>query len=150
MNTEQIRKVFRDKKDTPCPITERLLKAGFQQAGGGYIKYAYASEIEVDYRKAEPTQWWHLIRSYCDRTKPQKVFGRSIVCGELIFWMAEVLECVSTDELNALADRIIASGVTKKRRNQSKPPMVYDRKKWNAEIQKLCFDKIQQAVEGAE
>ncbi len=64
--------------------------------------------------------------------------------------MAEVLGCVGTDELNALADQIIASGIPKKRRNQSKPPVVYDRKKWNAEIQKLCFDNIQKAVEGAE
>ena len=147
MNTEQIMKAYQDKKNTPCPITERLIMAGYQQKNTGYIKYAYQQGVEVNYSIAQPTQWWHLIVSYCFRNKPDKTFGKNIVCGELIFWMAEVLRCVSENELNELADQIIKSATPQKRRDKSKPQVVYDRKKWNHEIQKLCFDKIVAMVE---
>ena len=147
MTTEQIRKTYQDKKDKPCPITERLIKAGYQQESEGYIKYAYMNGVEVNYKNAEPTQYWHLIKSYCDRTEPQKTFGKTIVCGELILWMAEVLESIDIDDLNSLADKIIKSAVPKKRRDENKPPVKYDRKTWNLEIQKLCFDKIAEKVE---
>lgn len=147
MTIEQVRKTYQDKKDTPCPITERLIKAGYQQEQNGYIDCAYKNGIGVNYKNAEPTQWWHLIKSYCDCKKPQETFGKTIVCGELIFWMAEVLECISIDDLNSLADKIIISAVPKKRRDKKKPPVKYDRKTWNLEIQKLCFDKITEKVE---
>lgn len=62
------------------------------------------------------------------------------MCGELIFWMAEVSEVVPEGELRELLERIIAS----------KDDIVpgYDRRKWNKEIQRICFDRIVAEVEG--
>ena len=60
-------------------------------------------------------------------------------CGELIFWMAEVSEAVPEGELQGLLERIIAS--------KDDAASGYDRKKWNKEIQKICFDKIVAEVE---
>ncbi len=140
---------YNDKKNKECPLVEKLIKSGYQQERGGYIKYAYEhkSEVEVDYRNAEPNQWWHLIKSYCDRTNKDKNFPKSIKCGELIFWMAEVGECVEKKELENLVDNIIASGTPVNRKNDQKPKFKYDRKKWNEEIHNLCFDKIVKVVE---
>ena len=38
MTIEQVIRLFVDKEETPCPLTERLIGAGFQQKDGGYIK----------------------------------------------------------------------------------------------------------------
>ena len=57
MNVRQVKKIFKDKKDTPCPLTERLIKAGYQQTGGGYINLAKKRGLTVDYTKAGPTQY---------------------------------------------------------------------------------------------
>ena len=70
----------------------------------------------------------------------EKVFGRSIVCGELIFWMAEVSEAMPEGELRGLLERIIAS--------KDDVASGYDRKKWIKEIQRICFDRIVAEVEG--
>jgi hypothetical protein len=51
--------------------------------------------------------------------------------------MAEVLNCVPKTEMESLLNKIIASGTAVKN-----GIIVYDRKKWNKEIQNLCFDKI--------
>lgn len=147
MNIQQVTQVYKNKKAVPCPITERLVKAGYQQQSKGYIAYAKDNGIEVNYKKGEPNQWWHLIESCCNNSIPQKTFGRNIVCGELILWMAEVIDCVSKKELNLLVDKIIQSGIPKKRISESRPNIRYERKKWNKEIQDLCFDKIVKAVE---
>lgn len=40
MNNQQVQHFFYDKKDTPCPITESLIKSGYQQEREGYIAYA--------------------------------------------------------------------------------------------------------------
>ena len=141
MNIRQVEKFFIDKKDTPCPLTERLIKAGYQQTGGGYIDLAKKRGLTVDYTKAEPTQYWHLMEEYIPTVPEDKKFSKSIVCGELIFWMAEVAEAVSIKELEELAERIIADG------NSSTIPPKYDRIKWNKEIQNLCFDAIVDRVE---
>ena len=37
MNNQQVQNFFYDKKDTPCPITESLIKSGYQQEREGYI-----------------------------------------------------------------------------------------------------------------
>jgi hypothetical protein len=76
-----------------------------------------------------------LIRIFV--TNESDIFGKSIVCGELIFWMAEVLNCVPKTEMESLLNKIIASGTAVKN-----GIIVYDRKRWNKEIQNLCFDKI--------
>ena len=74
--------------------------------------------------------------SYCDKKNESDIFGKSIVCGELIFWMAEVLNCVPKTEMESLLNKIIASGTAVKN-----GIIVYDRKRWNKEIQILCLDK---------
>ena len=140
MNMRQVRLFFQDKKDTPCPLTERLIKAGYQQTGGGYIALAKKRGITVDYKKAEPTQYWHLFEEYLPTVDENKTFSKSIVCGELIFWMAEVSEAVPKEELGALVDEITNSSPI-----PGDPPK-YDRIKWNTAIQELCFDAIAKAV----
>ena len=140
MNIRQVEKFFKDKKDTPCPLTERLIKAGYQQTGGGYIDLAKKRGLTVDYTKAKPTQYWHLIEEYCPSADKNKSFNKSIVCGELIFWMAEVSKAVPDDKLKELLGRIIADG------GGATPPK-YNRIKWNKEIQNLCFDAIVNVVE---
>lgn len=146
MTIEQIRKAYQDKEHVPCPITERLVKAGYQQEKDGYIGYAHNKGKEIDYRKSLPTQWWHLLKAYCDQSDSNAEPNR-IQCGELIFWMAEVLECVGADELNNMANRIIKSAKPKERRDKSKPQVEYERRKWNMEIKNLCFDSIVKKVE---
>ncbi len=133
---EKVRSFFLDKENKPCPLTEMLVKSGYQQVSGGYIDRARKENIVVDYRKNSPSQYWHLM-SYCEANNPSKMFPRSIVCGELLFWMAEVSESVSKAELNQLLDNIINSPLYIK---GDRP--YYDRKKWNELIHKLCFDSI--------
>ena len=133
---EKVRSFFLDKENKPCPLTEKLVKAGYQQVSGGYIDRARKENIVVDYCQNSPSQYWHLM-SYCEANNPSKVFPRSIVCGELLFWMAEVSESVSKSELKLLLDSIITSPIS----SDGKRP-IYDRKKWNGLIHKLCFDSI--------
>lgn len=140
MNIRQVEEFFEDKKNTPCPLTERLIKAGYQQTSGGYIDLAKKHGLTVDYTKAKPTQYWHLIEEYCPSVDKDKPFNKSIVCGELIFWMAEVSKAVPDDKLKELLERIINDG------NGATPPK-YDRVKWNKEIQNLCFNTIVDIVE---
>jgi len=141
MNIRQVKEFFTDKKNTPCPLTEKLIKAGYQQTGGGYITLAKKRGLIVDYTKAEPTQYWHLMKEYVPSVPEDKAFSKSIVCGELIFWMAEVSKAVSTEKLEELLSHIIADGGT------SITPPKYDRTRWNKEIQVLCFDAIVSVVE---
>lgn len=79
--------------------------------------------------------------TYCNSQDDNKTFGRSIVCGELIFWMAEVLGCVSHKDMNSLADTII-----KNAEMGDNGEIIYNRKLWNNKIQELCFDKIEKAI----
>lgn len=141
MNIRQVEEFFKDKNNTPCPLTERLIKAGYQQTGGGYIDLAKKRGLTVDYTKAEPTQYWHLTEEYIPSVPEDKVFSRSIVCGELIFWMAEVSKAVPEEKLEELLERIIADG------DKRVTPPKYNRIKWNKEIQNLCFDVIGAIVE---
>ena len=57
MNNQQVQNFYYDKKDTPYPITESLIKSGYQQEREGYIAYAKEHGIEVNYLEAKPTQW---------------------------------------------------------------------------------------------
>ncbi len=133
MKIAQVNKYFIDKENVPCPLTERLVRAGYRQMSGGYINKAKALGIE------NPSQYWHLT-SYCNSVNKDKTFGKNVECGELIFWMAEVSGAVPEGELRELLERIIAS----------KDDIVpgYDRRKWNREIQRICFDRIVAEVEG--
>lgn len=44
-----IKEYFLSKDNTPCPLTEKLVKAGYQQRNGGYIERAIREGVEVDY-----------------------------------------------------------------------------------------------------
>ena len=147
MNTKQVRDYYETKKDFPCPLTEKLIKSGYQQLGDGYIARAKKNGLKIDYREAEPNQWWHLIESYCDNTGDEVPFTKTIQCGELIFWMAEVANCVDKSKLEELVDAIIANGAPKNVRDETRPNVTYDRRKWNREIQNLCFENIVKVVE---
>ena len=109
MNNQQVQNFFYDKKDTPCPITESLIKSGYQQEREGYIGYAKEHGVEVNYLEAKPTQWWHLIECYCAQSDPLKPFTYSVRCGELYFWMAEVSGSFSQEELLKLKDQAMAA-----------------------------------------
>ena len=140
MTIQQVREFFLDKKLMPCPLTEELVFAGYQQVSGGYIDRAKKSGIKVNYKDNAPSQYWHLM-SYCysrDRSKP---FNKRIACGELIFWMAEASRAVDFVTLRQLANRIIGSADNTK---GCRP--TYDRKIWNREIHRVCFDKIVIAI----
>lgn len=63
MNIRQVEEFFKDKNETPCPLTERLIEVGYQQTGGGYIDLAKKRGLTVDYKKAEPTQYCILLRN---------------------------------------------------------------------------------------
>lgn len=150
MNTLQVYNFFKNKKDFLSPCADGLIQAGYQQESGGYIKNAKEQGIAVDYQKCQPSQYWHLIESYCSRTEDDVNFTRRIQCGELILWMAETSQAVSKEELDNLVDRIIKSGEPcPRRKGSTKPPVKYSRKIWNREIQNVCFDKIVQKVEAA-
>jgi len=136
MTIGEVKAFFQDKEQTPCPLTEQLVKAGYQQVSGGYIDRAKWRGVSVNYKENSPSQYWHLM-NYCDRRCADFPFTKSIVCGELIFWMAEVSSAVDPVNLKRLASQIIESADLSR---GSRP--VYDRKKWNREIQKVCFDKI--------
>lgn len=150
MTVEQVKKVYEDMENKSCPITEDLIKAGYQQMRGGYIKTAKENNKTVDYKQALPTQYWHLFESYFKSAKitENTLFTKRVVCGELIFWMAEVLDCVDKAELEDLCNKIINNPLptkNKKRNTNARP--VYSRRKWNKAIQDLCFDKIVEKVE---
>ena len=122
MKIKEVKEFFKDKENTPCPLTERLISAGFKQKSGGYIDIAKKKGI------SNPSQYWHLM-NYCDMVDGEKTFGRNVVCGELIFWMAEVSGAVSSNELEKLVEEIINGNVN-------------DRKKWNKVIGDVCFERI--------
>lgn len=125
-----------DKEHAPCPLTEKLVKAGYQQKSGGYIDRARKEGIIVDYTQNSPSQYWHLM-TYCESRDGYKTFSKSIVCGELIFWMAEVSGFVDVTTLEQLVNQIIQSADHSK---GYRP--IYDRVKWNHIIQDVCFERI--------
>lgn len=136
MTIGEVNNYFQNKEHTPSPLTEQLVKAGYQQVSGGYIDTAKWRGVKVSYKENSPSQYWHLM-TYCDRRRADLPFTKSVVCGELIFWMAEVSGAVETEELEKLCNQIIESADLTRG-----PRPVFDRKKWNCEIQRVCFDKI--------
>ena len=141
MTIEQVIRLFVDKEETPCPLTERLVGAGYQQKDGGYIKRAQKEGLDIDYKRNLPSQYWHLM-SYCHSRHPQEPFRKSIVCGELIIWMAEDSNSVPEADLRKLVDKITGNVLT----TEGDQP-IYDRTRWNKEIQRLCFDALKAKVE---
>ena len=127
MDNRQVRRFFIDKEDVPTPLCDALIAGGYRQKRGGYIDYAKESGVE------NPSQYWHLIESWSGRSAPDKVFGRSIVCGELIFWMAEASRAVSPQVLERLKDDALRD-----------PD---NRSRGNTLIGDVCFDAIARVVE---
>ena len=141
MTIEQVKNYFADKDDVPSPLTERLVGAGYQQKAGGYIKRAQKEGLEIDFTKNSPSQYWHLM-TFCSIRPEKENFTKTIQCGELIFWMAEVSGSVPTDALEQLVGAIIQDAIG---HDGDRP--IYDRRHWNKEIQRLCFDSINVVVE---
>ena len=140
MTTGQVKHFFCDKENVPCPLTEKLVKAGYQQISGGYIDRARWRNAKVSYKENSPSQYWHLM-TYCDSRRSDHPFTKSITCGELVFWMAEVSGAVEKEQLERLANQIVESVDL----SRGVRP-IYDRKKWNREIQDLCFDGLFEKV----
>ena len=144
MTKGQVKHFFIDKESVPCPLTEKLVKAGYQQISGGYIDSARWRNVKVSYKENSPSQYWHLM-IFCDRYRFDHLFTKSVTCGELIFWMAEVSDAVEKVQLERLANQIIESADV----SRGVRP-IYDRRKWNREIQDLCFNKLVEKVESYE
>nr|WP_320024118.1 hypothetical protein [uncultured Acetobacterium sp.] len=145
MTTVEIYFFYKDKKNISCPLTEALIKEGYQQERGGYIDFAHEKGVEVDYTKAKPSQWWHLIESYCNRTASNIEFSKTIKCGELYFWMAEVSGCFSEEELMQLKDKALESAIKFNRRNKKLPPMKTASS--NLLMRDVCFDRLKRCIE---
>ena len=148
MKTWQVQAFYQDKESVSCPLTEKLIKGGYCQERGGYVAYAKEQETRgqtVPRQGTWPSQWWHLMVSYCERTDKDISFTKRIQCGELLFWMAEAGNCVERKTLEELADRILDSAVVVQGRKGAR--RVYRRRAWNREIQRLCFDAIVETVE---
>ena len=96
--------------------------------------------MEVDHLSNKPSQYWHLM-SYCDTKKEDDRFTRSIVCGELLLWMAEVIDCVPKEQLEKLVNKIVSCRIS-----APSGRYIFDRRRWNKEIQKLCFDSIASVI----
>ena len=158
---KQIKDVYRNLDTADCRLTEKLIKAGYQQLRGGYIQIAKKYNEPVNYADAKPTQHWHLFKSYFEedmKAEDKKrnfddndIFPRSVSCGELLFWMAEVLDCFDDDNerLKELCKEITEHPIPceDKPRYNKKGQTIFCRSKWNKEIHDLCFDKIVEKVE---
>ena len=77
MTIEQVKEFFIDKELAPCPLTEKLVKAGYQQVRGGYINRAKKEGMLVDYKKNSPSQYWHLM-TYCDSRNGKKRSAKAL------------------------------------------------------------------------
>ena len=127
MINKQVRDFFIGKEKKEHPITDRLINGGYVQKSGGYISNAKKAGI------AHPSQYWHLIYSWCALSKEDAPFDKRIQCGELLLYMSEVSGAVDASELSELCDRILGGNVQ-------------DRRTWNREIQRVCFDRIVETV----
>lgn len=137
MTIGQVKEFFMEKEHAPCPLTEKLVKAGYQQVRGGYIDHAKKEGVLVDYKKNSPSQYWHLM-TYCNSRDNKKPLTKNILCGELLFWMAEVSGAVDEFMLSTLAAQIIYSADL----SNCKTP-AFDRKFWNNQIQQTCFSNLE-------
>ncbi len=137
MYLPQVKAFFIDKANTSCALTSDLIARGYKQESGGYVSYFRKqglSEQEIY------NQYNHLIHSWVEQSelegKYNTPFSRSITCGELIFWMAEVADAVSETELMELKEYVLEEFTTKKQ----------TRGELNKIIQNVCFAKIVNTV----
>lgn len=104
MTIEQLSIILDKLKKKECPLTDELVKSGFQQkvANDGYTKNARNStpEIEVDFTRALPTQEWHFKESfYANTDDTNQEFVNKYSCGEFLFWLAEKLDVCPKDSI---------------------------------------------------
>lgn len=127
MKVKEVKQAYKSLEYTECPFTNKLMFAnGYMQKSGGYIERAKKAGI----KKEDITQYWHLM-TYCDSVDGEKTFGKNIVCGELLFWMAEV----------AGADKNMLENLEEQTHFDTD-----NRKKWNIIIQKKCWPIIEEFV----
>lgn len=143
MNTKELIKFYKNKEHVSCQLTEELIKSGYQQDRNGYTAYAHEKNIVVDYTEALPTQWWHLMESYCERTSADTEFPYSVRCGELYFWMAEVSNEFTEDELRDLMKEAISACDKIRRRNKKLPPL--NTAKGNLIILDYCYERLKKS-----
>lgn len=127
MTFEQVWYFFRDKRDTTCPITEKLMDEGFRQKNRGYIENARNLGIN------NPSQWWHLMYYCVTKMEIGTKNYPYTPCGELLFWMAEVSGAISAEELQALQEEICHQKI--------------ERSEGNKKIKELCWNRIKETVE---
>ena len=89
----------------PCPKTEMAMKKGLAQKSGGYISFAKKCGIPISPETGSPAQGWHFLRSYLDRTDPNKARIGNILCSELWIWLAEISNAVPNNELDDLIEK---------------------------------------------
>lgn len=128
MKNIDIKKCYISKKEVPHPLTEKLIAGDYKQKSGGYIKYSKEQGV------VEPSQYWHLIESWCNRRVDDALFNRRIQCGELLVWMAEVV--AKEDELEKLGE--LVELILADYRN--------NRRQGNRNIQEICFPIIEREV----
>ena len=128
---------FKNKNSTKAPLTIELMQNNFiQEKGDGY---------RIDQPEKIPSQYTHLM-NYCKRKLQEDAvyFDRRVKCGELIFWIAEVSEAFSKDELLDLQQDILKKY---KKETYSNGKIVYDRKGANRLIRDTCYDRIKEVIE---
>ena len=137
MRMEAVYDFFKNKNDAKNPLTIELMQNNFIQKEGTGYRIAQPETI--------PDQYTHLM-NYCKKSLEEDVvdFNRRIQCGELIFWMAEVSEALSKDELLDLQQDILKKY---KKETYSNGKIVYDRKGANKHILETCYDRIKDVVE---
>lgn len=112
MTYAEVFEFFKNKRDAECNNTNELISNGFHQSYNtdGYLKISKACNL-----KTFPSQWWHLM-NYCllyyEKKHEHYKFNENVSCGELIFWMAEVSNALSKDDLKALKEEIIGKHLT--------------------------------------
>lgn len=84
---------FTDKKEHYKISDSFASDERYRQKENGYIKKAKEACIEINIKKAEPNQKWHLLTSYydesSDRNKDAKACYNRLKCPELLLWIAE-------------------------------------------------------------
>lgn len=133
MTFANVKEYFENKRELECKITDELVAGGYRQKRGGYIK------IALEKGEINPSQWWHLM-NYCQMKKEKNEEHKSYrftPCGELVFWMAEVSDAVTKNDLLSLKNKILSSGE------------IGNRRKWNNEIKDVCWYKVREKIESA-
>ncbi|QKL33193.1 hypothetical protein [Streptococcus mitis] len=137
MKMQNVYDFFKSKNFAKAPLTIELMQNNFiQEEGTGY---------RIDQPEKIPSQYTHLI-NYCKKRLQDGAvyFNRTVQCGELIFWMAEVSQALSKKELLDLQQNILKNY---KKETYSNGKIVYDRKAANQLILKTCYDRIKDVVE---